>query len=410
MTKKIKLAVLGGSSIASPLLVQELAKREDRSPIEVCLIGRTIDKLKKVASACASYAADAKVPLKIYIETDPSKGLDGAHYILNQIRVGGYSARAYDESFPKKYGILGEETFGPGGMNNALRTIPVVLEYCRIVEQVAPNALMLNLTNPNSYIQYAASRYTNVNIIGVCDSPIGISESIASLLKIPVKEIWVEYVGMHHFGWVIKAIWKGQDLIPKILSNLKNIPNLPVDAEVARAIGGIPTSYFKYYYHPNRVFDQQKKQERVRADQLMELEAQVLDDFSSGKEKSERLNQRGAHWYSAIVIPVMLAHANNSNEVFILNIVNGTVINWMPPESIVETPTLVNGKGFFALQPTEAPPDLQAMVRLNATFEMLWSEAVVEKDYSKALRAMLLNHLVHDLDQAKAILDEIWKI
>ena len=167
MTKKIKLAVLGGSSIASPLLVQELAKREDRSPIVVCLIGRTTDKLKKVASASASYAADAKVPLKIYIETDPLKGLEGSHYILNQIRAGGYSARAYDESFPKKYGILGEETFGPGGMNNALRTIPVVLEYCRIVEQVAPNALMLNLTNPNSYIQYAASRYTKVNIVSI---------------------------------------------------------------------------------------------------------------------------------------------------------------------------------------------------------------------------------------------------
>jgi len=106
----------------------------------------------------------------------------------------------------------------------------------------------------------------------------------------------------------------------------------------------------------------------------------------------------------------MLAHANNSNEVYILNIENGTTISWMPPESIVETPTLVSGQGFFPLQPAKAPLDLQAMVRLNATFEMLWSEAVVEKDNSKALRAMMLNHLVHDLDQARAILKEIWKV
>jgi len=107
---------------------------------------------------------------------------------------------------------------------------------------------------------------------------------------------------------------------------------------------------------------------------------------------------------------VMLAHANNANEVYTLNVVNGTTIKWMPENAIVETPTLVSGHGFTPLSPPPAPPDLQAMVRLNAAFEMLWVEAVVEKDYSKALRAMMLNHLVHNLDQAKAILKEIWKI
>ncbi len=141
----------------------------------------------------------------------------------------------------------------------------------------------------------------------------------------------------------------------------------------------------------------------------MELEAQVLGDYEAGGGKPDSLNQRGAHWYGAIVVPVMLAHANDANQVFILNIVNGTAIPWMPAQAIVETPTLVTGHGFVPLQPGETPLDLQAMVRLNATFEMLWTEAVVERDYGKALRAMMLNHLVHDLDTAKAILKEIWK-
>jgi 6-phospho-beta-glucosidase len=105
----------------------------------------------------------------------------------------------------------------------------------------------------------------------------------------------------------------------------------------------------------------------------------------------------------------MLAHANNANEVYILNVVNETTIPWMPSHAIIETPTLVTGHGFVPLQPAETPLDLQAMVRLNAAFEMLWVEAVVEQDYDIALRAMTLNHLVRDLDQAKAILAEIWK-
>lgn len=410
MPEHKKLTILGGSSIASPLLVQELANRADRPPFEVCLVGRTLDKLEKVATASARLAEGAQTPLKISFETDTRKGLDRADYVLNQIRVGGYTARAYDERFPKQFGILGEETYGPGGMSNALRTIPVVLEYCRDIEAVAPQAVVLNLTNPNSYIQYAATRYSKVNITGVCDSPVGIGEGIAAMLNVPYKELWVEYVGMHHFGWVMKAVYKGKDMLPEILTKLEQVPGLPVDVDIARAVGGIPTAYFKYYYHANRVFEKQQSQEKVRAEQLMELEAQVMKDYNAGAGGiPEALMQRGAHWYGAIVAPVMLAHANNANEVYTLNVVNGTTIKWMPENAIVETPTLVSAHGFTPLQPASAPPDLQAMVRLNAAFEMLWVEAVVEKDYGKALRAMMLNHLVRDLDQAKAILKEIWK-
>jgi len=410
MPDQKKLTVLGGSSIATPLLVQEIAKQPERPPFEICLVGRTLDKLEKVAAACASMAGQAEIPLKISFETDTRRGLESADYVLNQIRVGGYPARAYDERFPKQFDILGDETYGPGGMSNALRTIPVVLEYCRDIESVAPNAVVLNLTNPNSYIQYAAAHYSAVNIIGVCDSPVGIGEGIAAILDIPYKELWVEYVGMHHFGWVVKAIWKGKNMMPEILAKLEQVPGLPADVDIVQAVGGIPTSYFKYYYHANRIFEKQKDQAKVRAEQLMELEAQVMKDYeTAANELPDALLQRGAHWYDAIVAPVMLAHANNANEVYTLNVVNRTTIKWMPEDAIVETPTLVSAHGFTPLTPASAPPDLQAMVRLNAAFEMLWVEAVVEKDQSKALRAMMLNHLVRDLDQAKAILKEIWK-
>jgi len=410
MQDKVKLAVLGGSSIASPILVQDLLDRKDRPPFEVCLIGRTRPKLEKVAAACANLAENAEPQLTITHETELPEGLDGADYILNQIRVGGYKARAYDERFPKQFGIPGEETFGPGGMNNAKRTIPVVLEYCKAIEKYAPHALVLNLTNPNSYIQYAAVTYSDVNIIGVCDSPVGIGQSIAHMLGIPYESLWFEYVGMHHFGWITQVYYQGKDLMPSILEKLVDVPGLPVDPEIAAAIGGIPTSYFKYYYHANRIFEKQNKQEQVRAEQLLAFEQDVMDAYRAADgQVPDQLDERGAHWYREIVIPVMLAHANDTRQVFTLNMVNRHTVSWMPPEAIIETPTLVGAHGFNPLQPGKTPPDLQAMVRLNAAFEMLWVEAVVEKDYDKALRAMMLNHLVHDLDTAKGILKEIWK-
>jgi 6-phospho-beta-glucosidase len=409
MPDRIKLAVLGGSSVASPELIRALAERADRLPMEVVLLGRTGHKLERVAALSARLAARAGVPLTVTHTTDLQRGLEGADYVLNQIRVGGYQARAYDESFPHEFGLPGEETFGPGGMNNALRTIPVTLESCRVVEQAAPGALLVNLTNPSSFIQYAVAKYTHVQVVGVCDSPIGLARGIAALLGAPPDEIWAGYVGMHHFGWVTEARWRGRDVMPEVLARIADLPGLPVDPDLVRAMRAVPTSYFKYYYHPDRMLAKQRGQ-KTRAEQLLELESKIMADYENeGLDRlPESLESRGAHWYDEIVVPVLLAHANDARAVFTLNVTNGAAVSWLPPEAIVELPAVVTRHGFLPLQPPSAPPDVQAMVRTNAAFEMLWVEAVVEKSYDKALRAMMLNHLVHNLDQARAILKEIW--
>jgi 6-phospho-beta-glucosidase len=377
--------------------------------MEVMLLGRTADKLERVAALSKRLAEHASVPLTVNHTTDLRFGLEGSDYVLNQIRVGGYEARAYDESFPQAFGIPGEETFGPGGMNNALRTIPVTLEHCELIEKVAPDTLIINLTNPSSFIQYAISHYTDVQVVGVCDSPVWLAGAVATLVGAPADEVWVGYVGMHHFGWVTEASWRGQDIMPEILEKIEDLPGLPVDADIVQAIGAIPTSYFKYYYHSDRMLAKQKGKE-TRAEQLMALQAEIMEDLQEEDldEMPASLVSRGAAWYEKIIVPVTLAHINDSKEVFIVNVRNGKTVPWMPEDAIVEMPAVVTSQGFYPLQPPKASPDIQAMVRLNAAFEMLWVEAIVEKSYPKALRAMMLNHLVGNLDQARDILKEIW--
>lgn len=407
---KIKLAVLGGSSVATPQLIQALVNQAERPEVEVALIGRTRSKLEPVAGLSARLAASVSPPVTVTHTTDPQRGLERADYVLNQIRVGGYRARSYDESFPHKFGIPGEETFGPGGMNYAMRTIPAVLDYCRVIEQVAPQALLINLTNPNSFIQYAVTQYSQIQVVGVCDSPLALADGIAALLGAPRDELWVGYVGMHHFGWVTEVRWQGRDVLPDVLQRLDQMPGLPVDADIVRAVGALPTSYFKYYYHPDRMLEKQRGQ-KTRAEQLLELEERILKDLETSglTDIPESLQSRGAHWYDGIVVPVLLAHASDARSVFTLNVTNKSALSWMPPEAIVELPVLVARDGFYPLQAPSAPPEIQAMTRTNAAFEMLWVEAVVEKSYDKALRAMALNHLVRDLDTARGILKEIWK-
>jgi 6-phospho-beta-glucosidase len=409
MAESIQLAVLGGSGVATPGLIQTLAGIDERPAMEVVLIGRTVEKLNAVGRLCERLAKNARVPLSVRTAIDLEEGLSGSDYVLNQIRVGGYEARAFDEAFPQKFGIPGEETFGPGGMNYARRTIPVTLEHCKVIEKVCPEALLVNLTNPSSYIQYAVTQYTDVNVVGVCNSPLDLAIAVASVLGAPPDEVWVGYVGMHHFGWITEARWGGRDIMPEVLAKVAELPGLPVDADIVRAMGAIPTTYYKYYYHPDRMFEKQHGKP-TRAEQLMELQDTILGDLSQkGLDQiPESLRSRGAAWYEEIVIPVMLAHAMDSKDVFTLNVSNGDTLPWMPKEAIVELPVVVTKQGFYPLKPPAAPPDIQAMVRLNTAFEMLWVEAVAENSYDKALRAMMLNHLVTNLDQARGLLDEIW--
>ena len=410
MSKNIKVVVLGGSGVVTPELVDVLVQEsERRPPLDLVLVGRTKEKLEVVGRLCQRMAERATTELNVSFTTDVEAALDGADYIINQIRVGGLKARAFDESFPQEFGIPGEETVGPGGFANALRTVPVVLDYCRLVERLAPKAIVLNQTNPSSVVQYAITRYTQVSAIGLCNSPVDLSKGIAEALDIPLEELSISYVGLHHFGWVTKVRWKGEDMMPVVLEKVGD--RLGIDPEIIQAIGAVPCPYFRYFFHPDRMLAKQRGR-KPRAEELLQLYTAMLEEYKgwTSSEKPEILAKRGALWYKEIVVPVLLAIINDSREQFIVNVVNNSTIPFLPEEAIVEVPAIV---GLNEIRPLTVdvkaiPPDVVAMLQLNCAYEMLMVEAIVERSYPKALRALLLNPLVSSVDQAKGILDRIW--
>lgn len=409
VTETIKLAVLGGSGVATPELVDVLAHTARRPEVHIALIGRSVDKLEAVAAMCKKLAEGASPAITVSAHTDPRKGLDGAGYVLNQVRVGGYQGRAFDETFPREFGLPGEETFGPGGLSMALRTIPVVLELCQIVEEVAPGALLLNLTNPSSIVQYAISRYTHLQAASMCDLPMMAEGMVAAALGLPLAELSVRYTGMNHFGWVTGVRWRGEDMLPRLLAQAGEL-GLPFEAEIVRALGVIPTSYFKYFYHPDRMLAAQQGK-RPRAEELIEMEAEILAAYQSGGAggKPDSLVRRNAAWYEHMIVPALLAHVTDTGANQYLQVTNRNALPFLPPEAIVEVPCIIRRSGILPLAYDGGlPPDLEALLLVNATFEMLWAEAVIEHDRAKALRAMLMNHLVTNYDQAKGLLDKIW--
>jgi len=384
-------------------------------PLDLVLVGRSADKLEKVAGV-ARLLAGGDPLLAVSHTTDVESALSGADYVINQIRVGGLEARAFDESFPLELGLPGEETVGPGGFANASRTIPVVLEYARLMERICPEVTLLTFANPSSLVQYAITQATRVHTIGLCDSPVSLSQRIAAAIGVAVHELTIDYVGMHHFGWVTGVCWHGHDVLPQVLTEAAKVCK-EVDPAIVQAIGAIPGAYLNYVFHPDRMLAK-KKGRRPRAAELLELQEEILADYGRSLSSGERpaaLARRGAGWYSAIVVPVLLALVEGSRATgqarsarFILNVVNGQTVPWLPAEAVVEVPTLIEGGRARPLATGPVPADVKALVQANCTYEIMAVAAIIERDRARALRALLINPIIHTYDQAAMVLDRAW--
>lgn len=400
----MKLTVLGGSSIASPELFAALGAHPVHPALRVVLQGRDELKLERVGRICAQVAAHND---NVHVEwtTDLARALDGADFILNQVRVGGLSARAFDESFPHQFDIPGEETIGPGGFANALRTVPVCLAYVREIEQRAPSAWLLNLTNPAGIVSNALSRASRVCVVSVCDSPVTLIENVAKLLDLHPHSLRADYIGMLHFGFVVGLPHEGKDLMPAALAKISQLPGLVADPRFIQALGVIPNPYLNYFFAPDLMLSRQRARGATRASELQDLETQILSDYDGGS--ITRLGKRAAVWYEKIIVPVLLALMGQPSE-HIVNVPNGETVPFLPPDTIIETRARVSPQGIEARPCPPVPRDVQAMLQLNSAYEALVVEAIMEDSYVKAWRALELNPLIHGADQARAILDMLW--
>jgi 6-phospho-beta-glucosidase len=410
MSDRLKLSVLGGSALATPLLFEGMAKANASTAYDAILYGRDAERLDlvtRVSNDILSHTAGADI--RVRATQDLDEAVDGASFIVNQMRIGGLEGRLFDETFPRAFGLPGEETVGPGGFNNTRRGLPVVLDACRRIEQRAPKAVLLNLTNPSSLIQYAIRRYTKVNVIGTCDSPVALMKMLAGLLGIPREEVTFALSGMHHFTWITGVVVQGRERLPEILARADELPKLGTDPELIRTLGAIPSPYYRYYAHPDRILAMTEGRP-VRAQELMALQDQMLAEFRRWKpgEKIAALSTRGAVWYDEIVVPTLLALAEHKTLELVLSVDNGDTLPWLAPQAIIEAPVPIRGGTPGKPRAADLPEDIRALIHRNAAYEALAVEAIVENDRAKALRALMSNLLVRSYNQAHGLLDVIW--
>ncbi|MDU5950982.1 MAG: 6-phospho-beta-glucosidase, partial [Paenibacillus macerans] len=249
----LKIAVIGGGSSYTPELVEGFILHYGGLPVrELWLVDIEpgLRKLNIVGNLAQRMVEKSGLPIEVHLTTDRRAAIEGADFVSTQMRVGMLDARARDESIPPKYGVIGQETTGPGGMMKALRTIPVLLDVCRDIEELAPDAWLLNFTNPAGMVTQAIHKYSKVKSIGLCNAPIGLIKQVSAKYGVAADRVYAEFVGLNHLHWVSRIDVNGEDKLDDMLADTagysaQNVPPREWNPEFLQSLRALPSYYLK---------------------------------------------------------------------------------------------------------------------------------------------------------------------
>ena len=407
----LKICVIGGGSTYTPELVEGFIGRSSELSVErLTLMDIDAQRLEVVAGFAQRMLDVAGSAIELRLSTDRAEALAGADYVLTQVRVGGMSARIRDEKIPLKYGIVGQETTGPGGFAKALRTIPVMLALAADMKRIAPNARLINFTNPSGLITQALSTYTNVEAIGLCNSPIGALKAIAELLSVDPQRIRLDYVGLNHLSWIRGVYLDGRDVINDVIERaIVDDPQPQFAPELLRTLQMLPSYYLDYYYNTDRVVGEQQAATKTRGEIVLEVDRKLLNMYEDPTlmTKPKELEQRGGAHYSSAALSLILALETDAGDVQIVNTTNRGAIPDLPDDAVVEVPCIIDRLGTHPVPCAPLPASIRGLVQTVKAYEELTIKAGVEGDECAAILALIVHPLVPSFDVAKRLWEEI---
>lgn len=422
----LKIAVVGGGSSYTPELIEGILVRQDHLPVrELVLVDVPMgaEKVSIIESLARRMAAKAGADIHIHATMDRPSAIRGADFVITQFRVGGLDARAKDESIPLKYDIIGQETTGPGGYAKALRTIPVILDICREMEELAPDAWLINFTNPSGIITEAVLNYSNVKAMGLCNVPIGAKKDIARIMNVDFSRVGASFMGLNHMNYIYSATVDGDEVLPQILEMFNNPePELREKLEsitdtlwpmpFLHSLGMLTSPYHRYYYRNRMMLQEEKEHMAEKGSRAMQVKAIEKDLFEKYKnpdlcEKPKELEQRGGAYYSEAAISLIDAIYGDKGEIHTVNLQNRGTISNLSYNAVIEANAIIGAGGATPLVIGEMPTRVAGLVNEVMAYEQLAVKAAVEKRYDVALTAMLANPFINDYDVGKQILDEL---
>jgi 6-phospho-beta-glucosidase len=447
----LKLTFIGAGGARTPLVIQSILQRQHDVPIdEVCLMDVDAERLDLMRMASKPSLAAGHPSFRVTWTTNPRQAIEGSDFIVMTFRVGQMPSRVIDEQVPLRHGVLGQETTGPGGCAMALRTIPVLLEYVELIRQLAPKAWLLNFANPSGMLTEAVTRVAGFpRAVGICDDPAAMVRVAAAFCLREASQVFPEYFGLNHLGWLRAVYVDGEDRVPYMLEEVRKaggrIPGIPFDLDFIDLLGLIPGEYLFFYYYPKQSVENLLRAGRSRAVQILPFNDELYASLRRIRDEdadpslveavySRYLQQRGetymtletgdkasawhppeqarqiasaAEGYSGVALDLIKALIGNEvASLPILNVSNQGAVPGMADDDVVEV-TCVARNGIVrpvALGPL--PDHALALMKTVKAYERLVIQAAVERSYHLAVKALSLHPLVPSYETARAILDD----
>jgi 6-phospho-beta-glucosidase len=415
----IKLAYIGGGSTRAPGTMASFVQQgENFQGSEVVLIDLDAERLDVVRTISEKMARHRGVDLRVTATTDRKSGLRDCDAVLTSFRPGGFQARYLDESIPLKHGVIGQETQGPGGFFMSLRSITVMKEIVREMEEVCPGARLFNYTNPINIVSEAVTHNTDIPTVSLCDGPLVYPPTIAGMAGLDPDKVDAAMIGLNHASWSIRHTYEGRDMIPLVRDaweRRREDPDLAaLEKRMLRltaTMGSIPADYFQYYYFKDEVLAELQAKPTTRSQDIM---AQVPDYWehyrrqaaSADPDLDPAMSRGGIHELE-LAIDVMDAIFNDRGEVWPVNVTNRGAIDDFPDDLVVEVPGYVDRHGVDPLASGSLPKHVSGLVLMLAEYQALTARAAWSGTRRDAVRALASHPLVFDLAKAEAIYDEM---
>lgn len=404
----MKICIIGAGSPYTPEIIERLrAMRESLPVTEIALMDIDEKRLDIMHAFCMRFSAHMGFEAKITKTIDRRQAIFGAEFIITQIRVGGNAARASDERICVSMGLLGQETTGAVGFAKAIRTIPAMLDIAKDVEEVAPNAWIINYTNPTGIIAEAVINNSRAKIAGLCAGGMFPRDWVSRALQVKAEDVRYDYAGLNHMNFAYNITVKGRPINDEEFALAAECAG-SVNKDLMLKLRALPSPYVSYYFHRDRAA-QHDAAKKTRGEVVLELEKELFSDFANPNinTKPESLDKRGGGGYSEIATSIMDAVYNNRDAWTVANAPNKGVLSFLPDSAVIETPCLVNAAGLIPITQSPPPNAVWGLIAAVKNYEMLTVEAAVTKNKDTALSALLAHPLIGDYDVAKELLEKL---
>ncbi|MGZ9586498.1 family 4 glycosyl hydrolase [Paenibacillus marinisediminis] len=442
----MKLTLIGGGGVRAVLFTKSLTLKAVESGITKLVLHDTDEEqLNIISKLCRIVIQQSGIDLSLEVTTDARKALQDADYIVTTIRVGKEQSRYIDEEIALKRGLLGQETTGAAGFSMALRTIPVLSEYCELAKEVAPNAWIFNFSNPSGLVTQALRSYGYDRVIGICDTPSHTKLRIAEALGVDEKDLETEVFGLNHLSWIRKLVRDGKDVLPELKKDMRFIQSIEefkmFDDELLQDLPYLPNEYLYYYYHREKSVSNIQQAKMTRGQMIAQNNKEMLNelrniDIDNNPEKAMQIylyytQKREASYmatetnseakemlpveelklpeslgYAGVMLDFVESLQTGKQHNIVLSIPNDGSIEGFEDDDVIEVSCIIAKDGAHAVKIGKIPEDMYILMKAVKLFERLTVEAITKRSRKLAVKALSVHPLIQSYSLAKELVDD----